>query len=144
MGSGQERLMKMHWNLPELRYSTRRVLDFNDTENINIWGNLETLRGNVLKKIVRKKPLITGTFLPHEKRPRNLPTHPQTANGRFSWQLEYGRDPLGATSILKLPRETSIWRLWVCGFPTVTFRLWQFGTNSLFCSNGHLCISRSL
>ena len=28
--------------------------------------------------------------MPQDKRPLKKPTHPQTANGRFSWQVEYG------------------------------------------------------
>ena len=36
MGSGLERLKEKDRNLSQLRYSTRRVPDFNGTENIKI------------------------------------------------------------------------------------------------------------
>jgi len=32
--------------------------------------------------------------LPQKKRPHQLPTHPYTSIGRFSWQFQYGCGPL--------------------------------------------------
>ena len=46
--------------------------------------------------------------MPRKKRPVEKPTHPQTANGRFSWQVEYGRDPLN----LNLVRNVNMKQIW--------------------------------
>ena len=67
-----------------------------DTEVTGKFGDAEnsgTGKEYFFKNSSKKKTRHLELFLPREKRPPNLPTHPQTDKGRFLWQLEYGRDP---------------------------------------------------
>ena len=48
MGSGLERLKEKDRNLSQLRYSTRRVPDFNGTENVKIMAKLGDGEGTIL------------------------------------------------------------------------------------------------